>query len=83
MLGFELGEKLPRWPCPSCFHILQTLTDSFVFIRAGGNIEQALIGLGILHHSRGLPFTVSTTGRLLFLSCFKKSPDCRRKVVSD
>src|SRR5450759_3548319 len=29
------------------------------------------------------PFTVSTTGRLLFLSCFMKSPDRRRKVVSD
>src|ERR1022692_147603 len=30
-----------------------------------------------------LPFTVSTTGRLLFLSCFIKSPDRRRKFVSD
>src|SRR5216683_6787380 len=29
------------------------------------------------------PFTVSTTGRLLFLSCFMKSPERRRKVVSD
>src|SRR5208283_3182745 len=29
------------------------------------------------------PLTVSTTGRLLFLSCFMKSPERRRKVVSD
>src|SRR5208283_177435 len=29
------------------------------------------------------PFTVSTTGRLVFLSCFIKSPERRRKVVSD
>jgi hypothetical protein len=29
------------------------------------------------------PFTVSTTGRLLFLICFMKSPERRRKVVSD
>src|ERR1035441_2336293 len=29
------------------------------------------------------PFTVSTTGRLLFFSCFMKSPERRRKVVSD
>src|ERR1700676_2914669 len=29
------------------------------------------------------PFTVSTTGRLLFLSCFMKSPERRRNVVSD
>ncbi|SPF37527.1 hypothetical protein SBA4_2010032 [Candidatus Sulfopaludibacter sp. SbA4] len=30
-----------------------------------------------------MPFTVSTTGRLLFLSCFMKSPERRRNVVSD
>src|SRR5208283_1673217 len=30
-----------------------------------------------------LPLTVSTTGRLLFLRCFMKSPDRRRNVVSD
>src|SRR5271165_3264554 len=30
-----------------------------------------------------LPLTVSTTGRLLFLSCFMKSPERRRNVVSD
>src|SRR5271169_2702976 len=29
------------------------------------------------------PFTVSTTGRLLFRSCFMNSPERRRKVVSD
>src|SRR6202142_836960 len=29
------------------------------------------------------PFTVSTMGRLLFLRCFMKSPDERRKVVKD
>lgn len=29
------------------------------------------------------PFTVSTTGRLLFFRCFMKSPERRRKVVSD
>src|SRR6266852_3317747 len=29
------------------------------------------------------PFTVSTIGRLFFLSRFMKSPDRRRKVVSD
>src|SRR5690348_6736987 len=29
------------------------------------------------------PFTVRITGRLLFLSCFMKSPERRRKVVSD
>ena len=30
-----------------------------------------------------LPLIVRTTGRLLFLSCFIKSRDLRRKVVSD
>jgi hypothetical protein len=81
MLRFKFGEKLPRWPRPSLFHILQSLPDAFLFIRAGCDVEQALIGIGVLHNGRSLP--VSTTGRLLFLSCFMKSPDWRRKVVSD
>lgn len=37
---------------------------------------------GLLNASR-LPFTVKTTGRLLFLSCFMKSPERRRNVVSE
>src|SRR2546429_621472 len=43
-------------------------------------------GAGTLDDGRryaAFPFTVSTTGRLLFFSCFMKSLERRRKVVSD
>jgi|ERR1700730_17205208 hypothetical protein len=36
---FKLGEKFPLAVCPSCFHILQALSDSFLFIRPGGEIS--------------------------------------------
>jgi hypothetical protein len=32
------------------------LADAFCYIGAGGNIEQALVAFGILHHSRRLSF---------------------------
>ena len=59
------------------------LANAFLFLSSGSHIEQALIGLCILHNRRGLSFTVRTTGRLLLLSCFRNSPERRRNVVSD
>src|ERR1039457_6927900 len=70
MLGFKLGEKLSRWPCPSCFHILQTLTDAFLLIRHGGKVEQALIGFGVLDNSRCLPIHRKHHGALALLELF-------------
>lgn len=67
MLRFKLGEKFPRWPCPSCFHILQALTDSFLFIRPGGNVEQALIRLGVLYDGCCLPVHCKHHGALALL----------------
>src|ERR1700732_2570411 len=32
MRGFELVKKLPRGPCPSFFHILQALADTFLCV---------------------------------------------------
>src|ERR1700674_1713245 len=55
MLGFELVEKLLRGPSFSFFRVLQALTDAFLCIDAGSDVEQALIGLGILHDGRCLP----------------------------
>src|SRR5208337_2662578 len=72
MLRFKLGEKLPRWPRPSRFHILQTLTDRFFFISPGGNVKQPLIGLGILHYSRGLPVYREHHGTLALLELLHK-----------
>jgi predicted nucleic acid-binding Zn ribbon protein len=33
--------------------VVQTLTDTFLSIGAGGNVEEALIGLGVLHNGSG------------------------------
>src|SRR5713226_5091693 len=54
MRGFKLVEKLLRGPGLSFFHVRQALTDTFLNIGAGSNVEQALIGLSILHDRRGL-----------------------------
>jgi hypothetical protein len=45
------------------------------------DIEQSLLGSRVLNDGGGSPFTVRTTGRLLFRSCLRKSPERRRKVV--
>jgi hypothetical protein len=66
MLGFEVREKLPRRPDPALFHVLQTLTDAFLGIGAGGNVEQALIGCGVLHDGRRLSFHSKDDGTLRF-----------------
>jgi len=83
MVAANLVKYLSRRASASVGYVIQALTDAFLCIRAGGNVEQPLIGFSILHYSPAFPFTVSTTGRLLFLSCFMKSPERRRKVVSD
>ena len=55
MLGFEVREKLPCRPNLPFPDILQALTDAFLCIGAGGDVEQALIGFGILYDGRGFP----------------------------
>src|ERR1700730_4465556 len=55
MLGFELVEKFLCGPNLSFFHILEALADAFVWIDAGGNVEQALIGFSILHDGSCFP----------------------------
>ena len=43
MRGFKLVEEFPHGPCPSFFRRLQPLTDAFLRIRAGGNVD-------LVHH---------------------------------
>jgi hypothetical protein len=84
MSGFEVREKLSRAPDPALFGVLQTLAGALLGIGTGGDVEQALVGFGVLHDGRRPPpHSQHTTGRLVFLSCFMKSPDRRRNVVSD
>src|SRR5579864_1214988 len=52
MCGFELAEKVSCWTHPSLLRILKALSDAFLGIGARGNVEQTLIGFGVLHNSR-------------------------------
>jgi hypothetical protein len=47
-------------------HVIKSLADSFFRIRAGGDIEQALIGFGVLHDGRSLPLHRKHHGPLAF-----------------
>jgi len=55
MIGFELAEKLTSLPASAILRVFQTLPNAFLRISARGNIEQPLIGLGVLHNDRGVP----------------------------
>ena len=79
MCGFELGKELPRRPHSSLFRVFQALANTLFRVGSRGHIQQALIGLGILHDHCGPP-TVSTMGRLLFLRRLMMSLDERRNV---
>ena len=56
MPGFKFVEKLSCGPCPPFFHILQSLADAFLRIRARGNVEQLLVGFCVPNDSRCFAF---------------------------
>jgi len=56
MPGFEVFEKLPRWTEPPLFGVLQALTDTLLRIGARGDVEEVLVGFGVLHNSRRFSF---------------------------
>jgi hypothetical protein len=51
--GFKFREKLLGVAPSSSLGIVQALTDTFGCVGLGGNIEQALIGFGVLNDRRG------------------------------
>ena len=82
MLGFEAVEKLPRWPDLPLFRVLQPLPDALLLIRAGGNVEQALIGFGVLHDGRDLPFHREHRRALAFFQSLHKVARTARQPPS-
>src|ERR1039458_5440185 len=77
MGGFGMLRRTPR---------RRGLVLAWTAPRPGGCLRECRRGLryrAAWTMASALPFTVSTTGRLLFLRCFIKSPDRRRNVVSD
>ena len=55
MFAANLVKYISRRASASVGYIIEPLTDAFLCIGAGGNVEQALIGFGVLHDSRRLP----------------------------
>src|ERR1035437_8701583 len=70
MLNLELVEKLPCRADLSFFCVLQALTDTFLCVGACGNVEQSLIGMGVLHNSRCLPLHRKHHRTLAFFQLF-------------
>src|SRR5258708_32523823 len=54
-------------PGASVGHVIEPLADSFFRIRTGGDVEQALVRLGILHDGRSLSLYSEYHGALAFL----------------
>ena len=55
MFAANLVKYLSRRASASVGHVIKPLMDAFLGISLGGNIEQSLIGLGVLYDGRGLP----------------------------
>ena len=70
MCRFEVGEEflgvlaLPR------LGFRQPLTDTLPCVGPGGDIEQPLVGLGILRDCRGFSLYTKDHGAFRFLRCF-------------
>jgi hypothetical protein len=64
-------------------YIVQTLTNAFLGVGAGGDVEQPLIGLGILHNGGCLPLNCEHDGAFTLLQLLQKLARAGRKIVSD
>src|ERR1700687_5331314 len=52
MSAANLVEYLSCWASTSVGYIIKPLADAFLCVGTGRNVEQVLIGLGVLHDSR-------------------------------
>src|SRR5580704_2942988 len=70
MFAADLVKYLFRRASTSLGHVIKPLTDTFFCLDTGRNIEQALIGLGILDDSRSFPFHRKNHRALTLLELF-------------
>ena len=64
---FKLSEEFARRTKPSGSRVFKALTDAFLGVGAGGNVEETLVGFRILHYSRGLAVDGEHNGALALL----------------
>ena len=70
MFPAKLLKKLSRRASASVGYIIQSLTDRFLFIGAGRDIEQPLIRSHVLNDGRCLPVHGKHDGALALLKLF-------------
>jgi hypothetical protein len=84
MRGFELVEKLPRGPTLSFFRTLKALPDAFLGVGMRSNIEQSLIGFGVLHDGGSFPLHCEYHGALAFFKLLYEiagaTPESRQRL---
>src|ERR1700730_5639076 len=64
MFATDVVKYLFGGPSASVGHIIKSLADSLFRIRAGGDVQQALVGFGVLHDSCCLPLYSEHHGAL-------------------
>jgi hypothetical protein len=84
MSRFKFREELSRRLHPTLSHILKALADTFFRVSLGGNVQQPLVGLGILHDSSGLSFHGQYHGTLTLLELPQElsgtAAECRERL---
>jgi hypothetical protein len=70
MFAANLVKYIFRRARASVGYIILTLPDSFLLIRPGGQVEETLIGFGVLYNSRRLPIHRKHHGALALLELF-------------
>jgi hypothetical protein len=89
MPHFEVLKKLPCVADLALFRVLQALTDTFLRIASGGDVKEALIGLGILYDCGSLALHSEHHGALGLFQLFHEiagpaAESCQRlNVFSD
>jgi hypothetical protein len=81
MVAREHLQRLARRTHATLFQVFHALTDAFLSIRLCGDIQQSLIGFGILHDRFGLSINRENERFLVFLRCFMNFAGLRRNVV--
>src|SRR6267378_1655539 len=84
MFATDVVKDLFGGPGASVGHVIEPLADPFFRIRAGGDVEQALVRLGILHDGRSLSLYSEHHGALAFLQLLHEvagtAPEGRQRL---
>jgi hypothetical protein len=70
MFAANLVKDITRRASASVGYVIEPLTDAFLCISAGGNVEQTLIGSGVPHDSLRLPLHRKHHGALALFKLF-------------